>query len=240
MPTGVYQRAGTFEQRSARARRVIARRMALGLHFGRPRKFAWEERRCKGCDVQFRFKAYPGKPPKIFCTRACHLTFQRDKRGKLPRDPKVLRDLYCTRGLSLNEIAALYDCTHSSVRRQLIRFGIARREAKPKRTTVCIETGCGAPVYRVRNAATGYAGGRRCHRHYLEHRRRLPSQEAKRMGWQRERLWAAIRRELGPMPAQGARVIGEMIERLEAAGALRITVAPRTPGSRAPASTARS
>lgn len=122
----------------------------------------------------------------------------------IPRDRRRLRSLYWTQQKTLPEIAAMFDVTHKSVLRVFRQLGIPTRRKGQKPIRGCVV--CGAKVFKIKHAGNGAMYGRRCKRHWNEHRAKLAAEECKRPEV-RERRRKELRRWYyhGPINLKGER-----------------------------------
>lgn len=98
----------------------------------------------------------------------------------IPRNKKLLHRMYWNEKKSLVQIASLWGVNPNSLARVFDELGIKRRkrrtkEAHPDRGCII----CGAQVFRIRHAGNGTLYGRRCKKHWNEHRANLVREECK-------------------------------------------------------------
>lgn len=92
------------------------------------------------------------------------------KPRKLPRE-EVVR-LYVEQGLATTRIAQMFGVSDPcTVRTQLLRAGVVLRTHTVRQ--ICIEEGCGKPVFRTLHKANGSLYGNRCEGHQKQHRRKV-------------------------------------------------------------------
>jgi len=92
----------------------------------------------------------------------------------IPRNKKLLARLYWEELRSLADIGRMYGVNHKSVANVFNQLGIPKRrrrskEVKPERGCII----CGKPCFKIRHSTNGAMYGRRCKKHWIEHRNKL-------------------------------------------------------------------
>lgn len=135
----------------------------------RERKHRYIDAACAWCQKPCKVRVRKGVPDR-HCSRKCSFAFVTSQRVKIPRDHELLSRLYTIEQKSLGEIAALFNSTVSAVGWRLKDVGILERGPYQIPQRICIEKGCWAKTFKIKHATNGSFYGRRCHKHWKEHR----------------------------------------------------------------------
>lgn len=167
-----------MSDRIAKMRATIRARQAAGLHFGRPRQFPPTTKPCDHCGAGILVSSSPKARHPRYCDAACRRAG--GMRRKLPYNAPLFHRLYWTDELSTEEIAEIFGVNHRSVVERMKQLGVPRRPVGHSRRSRCRETGCTAPVFRIRHTNNGAHYGSRCEAHWIAHRNRLADTYAAR------------------------------------------------------------
>lgn len=175
------------EGRRKRFRENIERLKAEGHKFGLsldPRT-KFETRICElpSCGKEFTFKITPKTDPikrGHYCCQKHAIQHVSVQRMQVPADFDLLYDLYVVKNMTTPEIGTMFGVGHQAVRHRLLDVGIKARKVGISRYTICVETGCDKPIYRIKHKTNGSWYGKRCFEHFTAHRKRVCADYAKR------------------------------------------------------------
>lgn len=125
--------------------------------------------KCEWCGDPFRYNSpinAAGDGPRKrrkFCSRACGLAEEHQKRRKLPDADKVAK-LYKA-GLSTVKIGRMYGCNPVQVSRTLKKIGVPLRPAHGVAATKCAVPGCASPTHKRKHNQSGTLYGTLCKFH---------------------------------------------------------------------------
>lgn len=95
----------------------------------------------------------------------------------IPRDKKLLTRLYWKEIKSLPEIAVMFGVNHKSILGVFRELDIPRRKVGHSRNSKCVV--CGALVHKIKHSNNGSLYGKRCKKHWNQHRAKLAAEERK-------------------------------------------------------------
>lgn len=113
----------------------------------------------------------------------------------IPRDKKLLTELYWGQQMSFPDIARLYGVEHRSVGLVFVKLGIPRRKRRAKGQSKFKKcTVCGGPIHKIKHTDNGSKYGRFCKKHWNEYRAKLAKDYKATNPEYREKSKAGLRR----------------------------------------------
>jgi len=163
----------------ARSVAGIRARQARGLRFGRSPTSIILAAICETCGKDFLWTtggAREGAKSQTtgrFCSHPCLVKWLHKHRQILP-DIEVIKKMYWEDGMSLWEIARKCGAkTHKAVEHAMKKAGIRRRPRRNTGKHVCVVEGCKNPTFKIVHSNNKSPYGRRCEKHWVEHRKAL-------------------------------------------------------------------
>lgn len=156
----------------------LRRAQAKGKALGQPRIHPIFEATCENCHRPFKWTRgqYDGMSHQKtgrFCSKRCLVKWLHKYRQLLPHADQIKR-LYWDENKSLWDIARMFGVTdQSTVKKAMEKAGVPRRSKKNIGKKVCAVPGCGKTTFKITHSNNRSPYGRRCERHWLEHRKQL-------------------------------------------------------------------